>query len=161
MQALLQLRPHTGRSHQLRVQLAGRGLPNPGDRKYRAATLLEAEDGRRRIARCRGVSSSFTHPTREEVISIVASVPADWPESTPGWWERPCGSSSPGGKMSPVITTAANGCQAVVSKGAGGVAERAGDDAGTSSPRKLSVCFVERPSIAIRSLLDLRLGGRT
>ena len=41
----LELRPHTGRSHQSRVQLAGRGLPILGDRKYGAATLLEAEDG--------------------------------------------------------------------------------------------------------------------
>src|SRR5271166_3487326 len=39
----LELRPHTGRSHQLRVQLAGRGLPILGDRKYGAATLLGAE----------------------------------------------------------------------------------------------------------------------
>lgn len=93
----LELRPHTGRSHQLRVQLAGRGLPILGDRKYGAATLLEAEDGRRRIA-LHARELSFTHPTREEVISIVAPVPADWPESTPGWWERPCGSSSPGGR---------------------------------------------------------------
>ena len=46
----LELRPATGRSHQLRVQLAGRGLPILGDHKYGARTLLEAEDGHRRIA---------------------------------------------------------------------------------------------------------------
>ncbi len=46
----LELRPATGRSHQLRVQLAGRGLPIVGDRKYGAATRLDAEDGNRRIA---------------------------------------------------------------------------------------------------------------
>jgi hypothetical protein len=27
---------------------------------------------------------SFKHPTREEVISVVAPVPADWPGSWPG-----------------------------------------------------------------------------
>ena len=43
----LELRPATGRSHQLRVQLAGRGLPIVGDRKYGATTLLDAEDGHR------------------------------------------------------------------------------------------------------------------
>jgi 23S rRNA pseudouridine1911/1915/1917 synthase len=91
----LELRPATGRSHQLRVQLAGRGLPIVGDRKYGAATILEAEDGQRRIA-LHARELSFTHPTREEVISIVAPVPADWPESAPGWWERPSGSGRPG-----------------------------------------------------------------
>ena len=43
----LELRPATGRSHQLRVQLAGRGLPIVGDSKYGATTLLDAEDGDR------------------------------------------------------------------------------------------------------------------
>lgn len=93
----LELRPQTGRSHQLRVQLAGRGLPIVGDRKYGAAMVLEAGDGQRRIA-LHARELSFRHPTREEVISIVAPVPADWPETVPGWWERPSGSSSPGGR---------------------------------------------------------------
>jgi 23S rRNA pseudouridine1911/1915/1917 synthase len=93
----LELRPATGRSHQLRVQLAGRGLPILGDRKYGAATLLEADDGHRRIA-LHARELSFIHPTREEVISIVAPVPADWPESAPGWWDRPRGSSGPAGR---------------------------------------------------------------
>ncbi len=91
----LELRPATGRSHQLRVQLAGRGMPIVGDRKYGAATVLEADDGHRRIA-LHARELSFTHPTREEVISIVAPVPADWPESAPGWWEQWSGSSRPG-----------------------------------------------------------------
>ncbi len=93
----LELCPDTGRSHQLRVQLAGRGLPIVGDRKYGAATLLAAEDGHFRIA-LHARELSFTHPTREQVISIVAPVPADWPEFAPGWWERPSGSGIPGGR---------------------------------------------------------------
>lgn len=32
--SLIQLEPHTGRSHQLRVQCAKRGLPIVGDRTY-------------------------------------------------------------------------------------------------------------------------------
>ena len=48
----LELRPATGRSHQLRVQLAGRGLPILGDRKYGAEDLLEAEDGQSAGSRC-------------------------------------------------------------------------------------------------------------
>ena len=78
----LELRPATGRSHQLRVQLANRGMPIVGDGKYGAATVLKAEDGGRRIA-VHARELSFKHPTREEVISVVAPVPADWPGSWP------------------------------------------------------------------------------
>ncbi len=88
----VELRPETGRSHQLRVQLADRGLPIVGDRKYGASTVLEAEDGHRRIA-LHARELSFVHPTREEVIAIVAPVPADWPERVPGWWAQPPGTS--------------------------------------------------------------------
>jgi 23S rRNA pseudouridine1911/1915/1917 synthase len=79
----LELRPSTGRSHQLRVQLASRGWPIIGDRKYGAAHVLEAADGHRRIA-LHARELSFRHPTRAEEISVVAPVPADWPESALG-----------------------------------------------------------------------------
>lgn len=74
----LELRPITGRSHQLRVQLASRGLPIVGDRKYGAASSLKALDGKPRIA-LHARSLSFSHPTRPEAISVSAPVPADWP----------------------------------------------------------------------------------
>jgi 23S rRNA pseudouridine1911/1915/1917 synthase len=86
----LELRPSTGRSHQLRVQLAGRGKPILGDRKYGASRLLRADDGEYRIA-LHAREISFTHPTRGEVISIVAPVPADWPESSRAWSGPPSG----------------------------------------------------------------------
>jgi 23S rRNA pseudouridine1911/1915/1917 synthase len=75
---LIELRPATGRGHQLRVQLASRGLPIAGDRKYGASTTLMAVDGKPRIAlhACR---LTFTHPTRPEAISVDATEPADWP----------------------------------------------------------------------------------
>ena len=75
---LIELRPATGRGHQLRVQLASRGLPISGDRKYGASTTLIAVDGRPRIAlhACR---LTFTHPTRPGAISVDAPEPADWP----------------------------------------------------------------------------------
>jgi 23S rRNA pseudouridine1911/1915/1917 synthase len=75
----LELRPATGRSHQLRVQLARRGLPIVGDGKYGATTPLKALDGRFRIA-LHARQLIFKHPTRPEVISVDAPVPADWPE---------------------------------------------------------------------------------
>ena len=74
----LELRPTTGRSHQLRVQLAARGWPIVGDRKYGAATTLRALDGKPRVA-LHARRLTLTHPTRPEAISVSAPVPADWP----------------------------------------------------------------------------------
>ncbi len=73
-----ELRPTTGRGHQLRVQLASRGLPIVGDRKYGATSRLLALDGRPRIA-LHARSLRFKHPTRAEHLTIDASLPADWP----------------------------------------------------------------------------------
>jgi 23S rRNA pseudouridine1911/1915/1917 synthase len=74
----LELRPVTGRSHQLRVQLASRGLPIVGDRKYGAASVVRALDGGHRIA-LHARSLTFNHPTRTEASSVIAPVQADWP----------------------------------------------------------------------------------
>ncbi|QEH37637.1 Ribosomal large subunit pseudouridine synthase A [Aquisphaera giovannonii] len=74
----IELRPITGRSHQLRVQLAARGLPIVGDRKYGASSVLEAVDGGRRIA-LHARSLTFIHPTRGVAITVEAPLPADWP----------------------------------------------------------------------------------
>jgi 23S rRNA pseudouridine1911/1915/1917 synthase len=90
----LELEPRSGRSHQLRVQLSSRGLPILGDIKYGSKVRLKALDGRLRIA-LHARQVTFTHPTRREPITIVAPVPADWPESTPGGPESSCGSSRP------------------------------------------------------------------
>jgi 23S rRNA pseudouridine1911/1915/1917 synthase len=79
----VELRPLTGRSHQLRVQLASRGLPIVGDRKYGARCTLRASDGGPRIA-LHARELTFIHPTRREAISVVAPVPADWPATGPG-----------------------------------------------------------------------------
>ncbi len=76
---VLELLPMTGRSHQLRVQLSARGFPIVGDRKYGARSSLIARDGRPRVA-LHARELTFTHPTRPGAISVVAPVPADWPE---------------------------------------------------------------------------------
>jgi 23S rRNA pseudouridine1911/1915/1917 synthase len=96
----LELRPKTGRSHQLRAQLAERGLPILGDRKYGAKSRLRALDGGHRIALW-ARELTFTHPTRGEVISVAAPIPADWPESVPEWKERWCGSKTRGEGSNP------------------------------------------------------------
>jgi 23S rRNA pseudouridine1911/1915/1917 synthase len=69
----------------LRAQLAARGLPILGDLKYGAKRALAAGDGHRRIA-LHARQLCFRHPTRGEVISVVAPAPADWPESATGSW---------------------------------------------------------------------------
>jgi 23S rRNA pseudouridine1911/1915/1917 synthase len=68
----LELRPHTGRKHQLRVQLASRGCPIYGDAKYGSdrpfghAIALHAR------------SLTFLHPTTREPIMVKADLPKLW-----------------------------------------------------------------------------------
>jgi 23S rRNA pseudouridine1911/1915/1917 synthase len=96
----LELRPTTGRSHQLRVQLATRGLPILGDGKYGATTRIKALDGHLRIA-LHALRVTFTHPTRREAISVDAPVQEDWPELSrerSGEW---CGSNRPAAGSNP------------------------------------------------------------
>lgn len=76
--SLIELRPTTGRGHQLRVQLASRGLPIVGDRKYGARSVLKALDGGFRIA-LHAYELKFNLPTREERITVRSEPPADWP----------------------------------------------------------------------------------
>jgi 23S rRNA pseudouridine1911/1915/1917 synthase len=90
----LELRPGTGRSHQLRVQLASRGVPILGDAKYGARDRLKAVDGRFRIA-LHARRLTFKHPTRPGSISVDAPVPADWPEFSQQRLAEQCGSSKP------------------------------------------------------------------
>ncbi|GAC1465844.1 MAG: RNA pseudouridine synthase [Isosphaeraceae bacterium] len=80
--SLMQIRPRTGRSHQIRVQLAAQGIPIVGDRKYGASRRIVALDGKPRVA-LHALQLIFRHPTRGEEISVRALVPADWP-----WPER-------------------------------------------------------------------------
>ncbi len=96
----LELRPGTGRSHQLRAQLAGRGLPIVGDSRYGAKSRIVASDGRGRIG-LHARELHFMHPTRGEAIAIVAPEPADWPEPLTGGPARWSSSSRPGGYSAP------------------------------------------------------------
>jgi 23S rRNA pseudouridine1911/1915/1917 synthase len=75
----IELRPLTGRGHQLRAQLARQGLPILGDVRYGARRRLQACDGGQRIA-LHARELTFMHPTRGEAITVQAAVPADWPE---------------------------------------------------------------------------------
>jgi 23S rRNA pseudouridine1911/1915/1917 synthase len=69
---MLELRPHTGRKHQLRVQLASRGFPIYGDGKYGSEKTLPLGIG----LHARGLT--FLHPTSKEPIALTAPVPKQW-----------------------------------------------------------------------------------
>ncbi len=76
----IEVRPRTGRSHQIRVQLAARGFHIVGDQKYGAKTRLTALDGRPRVA-LHARELGFEHPTRQERLLVTADVDADWPRT--------------------------------------------------------------------------------
>jgi 23S rRNA pseudouridine1911/1915/1917 synthase len=70
--SFVELRPQTGRTHQLRVQLAQRHHPVVGDFKYGAETPFE--HGIALHAR----SMTFLHPTLREPVTITAPLPRTW-----------------------------------------------------------------------------------
>jgi 23S rRNA pseudouridine1911/1915/1917 synthase len=70
--SLLEIELLTGRSHQIRVQLASRGLPICGDAKYGSRTKLEG------WLALHAASLTFEHPTRGESITVAAPHPTEW-----------------------------------------------------------------------------------
>lgn len=77
---LLELRPRTGRMHQLRVQTASRGWPVRGDTLYGSVTPfgLWAELPRERRIALHARSLTFLHPVRYEPITLTAAVSEEW-----------------------------------------------------------------------------------
>lgn len=61
--SLLAIKLHTGRTHQIRVQLSSRGMPICGDRKYGARDSFNGI-----LLRCRKIS--FVHPVTGEKMSF-------------------------------------------------------------------------------------------
>ena len=72
--ALMELRPHTGRMHQLRVHMASLGRPIAGDSSYGGALMLGGAAIPRLMLHAR--SLTFPHPEGGE-RTIDAPVPAD------------------------------------------------------------------------------------
>jgi 23S rRNA pseudouridine1911/1915/1917 synthase len=68
----MELRPHTGRKHQLRVQLASRGFPIYGDDKYGSDHSFGHAIG------LHARSLTFLHPTTKEPIGVTAELPKLW-----------------------------------------------------------------------------------
>jgi 23S rRNA pseudouridine955/2504/2580 synthase len=67
----LELRPLTGRTHQLRVHSAAHGWPILGDSKYGAASAQSGKPSLFLHAR----SLSFTHPERQQRVEFTAPCP--------------------------------------------------------------------------------------
>jgi 23S rRNA pseudouridine1911/1915/1917 synthase len=68
----LELRPQTGRTHQLRVQLAHHGHPIYGDAKYGSVHTFD------RAIALHAHALTFLHPIRYEPIALTAEVPRAW-----------------------------------------------------------------------------------
>jgi 23S rRNA pseudouridine1911/1915/1917 synthase len=72
--SLVEIKPATGRHHQIRVQLSGAGFPIVGDLKYGASEGLKD----RSIA-LHAVSLAFKHPVREEQVRLETPPPNQYP----------------------------------------------------------------------------------
>jgi len=80
----LEVRPRTGRTHQIRVQLAHEGHPIFGDLKYGSVNSFDGA-----IA-LHARSLAFIHPVRAEPVSLTAPLPALWrTRSSPLFQEIP------------------------------------------------------------------------
>ncbi len=67
---LLEVKPETGRSHQIRVQLAKRGWIIQGDKKYGATGKNKSG-----VIRLHSRSLRFIHPVKKEPVFIKADMP--------------------------------------------------------------------------------------
>jgi 23S rRNA pseudouridine1911/1915/1917 synthase len=78
--ALLELRPLTGRSHQIRVQAASRGHPVFGDQLYGSIIPFGPahEHSRDAVIALHARSLTVRHPFRQETVAIIAPLPASW-----------------------------------------------------------------------------------
>ncbi|NIP85480.1 MAG: RluA family pseudouridine synthase [Planctomycetales bacterium] len=69
---LLEIRLHTGRKHQIRVQLSHAGHPILGDRKYGSRRKFPAGIG------LHGRRLVLQHPVRRQPLELVAPLPPSW-----------------------------------------------------------------------------------
>ncbi len=69
--SLVELYPHTGRTHQLRIQMADYGFPIVGDKQYGTGPILKGKG-----LFLAAVELRFSHPKTEKPISIKIEQPS-------------------------------------------------------------------------------------
>ena len=91
--SLLEVRPETGRTHQIRVHLAAAGLPIVGDPVYGRASSAKRRRGEPPIERpaLHAASLGFEHPASGERMHFEAPLPADL-AALLAWLRAACGS---------------------------------------------------------------------
>jgi 23S rRNA pseudouridine1911/1915/1917 synthase len=77
----IEIQLETGRTHQIRIQAASRGLPVLGDSQYGSKTPFgpQYDDQRRRAIALHARTLEFLHPTSKQRIFITAPTPDFWP----------------------------------------------------------------------------------
>ena len=76
---LLEARPETGRTHQIRVHLAGLGFPVAGDRLYGSKAPFPLQTGEdNEWLGLHAWSLAFEHPATQEKVSFQAPYPEFW-----------------------------------------------------------------------------------
>jgi 23S rRNA pseudouridine1911/1915/1917 synthase len=76
--SLVELAPSTGRRHQLRAQLAGRGCPIVGDKLYGARLPFAAAPGFGPAIALHARGLGFMHPGTKQSVVLQAGWPAAW-----------------------------------------------------------------------------------
>jgi len=83
--ALLELRLHTGRQHQIRLHLEQLGHPLLGERVYADGDARQSRVGRARVEAKRNMlhawTLAFPHPLTGTMISVEAPLPQDFDET--------------------------------------------------------------------------------
>ncbi len=78
--SLLEIELITGRKHQIRLQLASRGYPIVGDRKYGAKTVwnVKVPPGKKPAIALHAARLELVHPVRNEAMELTAPLPPAW-----------------------------------------------------------------------------------
>jgi 23S rRNA pseudouridine1911/1915/1917 synthase len=80
--ALIRVELHTGRMHQIRVQLGHSGCPVLGDRQYGAPCVFPGcdEDDQRRpvVIALHAATLELSHPIRYDRVTLRAPLPSSW-----------------------------------------------------------------------------------
>ena len=79
--SLLEIQLETGRTHQIRIQAASRGLPILGDFQYGSAASFgpQFDDERLRAIALHARSLEFEHPANKQRVLVVAPLAEFWP----------------------------------------------------------------------------------